>query len=113
MGLVAFDGALLGGGFGGGNNWVIGQMGGEVFVQWDADGRPDWGAFGAGHREKTVGEAQEMKGMLATVREAFPSHRIVFIPYYWAVLAYAATWLLTLAWWWRRKTRLIKLHSPP
>jgi hypothetical protein len=103
-------GHYSGAGFGG---WVIGQMGGEVFARWDADGRPDWVEFGAGHRDMKEGEAQEMKGMLPAVRELFPSYRIIFIPYFWPVLAYTATWLLTLAWWQRRKYRISKLHTAP
>lgn len=106
-------GHYSGAGFGGGQNWVIGQMGGEVIARWDADGGPDWVEFGAAHRDMKEGEAQEMKGMLPAVREMFPSYRIVFIPYYWPVLAYTATWLLTLAWWQRRKTRMMKLHTEP
>lgn len=100
-------------GFLGAGSWMIGQIGGEVFAMWDSDGGPDWGSFFVRHAETTGKEAQEWTDSMVAESERRPSFSLVFIPYYWPVLAYTATWLLTLAWWQRRKARKMKLHSPP
>ena len=94
-------------------NGFIGQMGGEVFACSDSGGGPMWGNFSSMHREMTEAEVRELKNWWAAETETAPSVRLVFIPYYWPVLAYTATWLLTLALWQRRKSHLMKLHAAP
>ena len=80
---------------------------------WKSNEGPDWGQFGARHDEITGEEAREHKDGWAMRSESDPSFRYVLVPYYWPVLAYVATWLLTLAWWQRRKSRQKKLHAAP
>ena len=94
-------------------NAFIGQMGGEVFACSDSGGWPMWGDFSSMHREITVAEVRELKNWWAAETETSPSLRMILIPYYWPVLAYTVTWLLTLAWWQRRKYRISKLHTAP
>ncbi len=106
-------GHYSGAGFGGGNNWVIGQMGGEVFAQWVSTSGPDWGEFGVEHREMTGEDAQDVKEMFVFMNGCSPAFRAIFIPYYWPVIAYTATWLFSLALWQRRKSRRLKLHAAP
>ncbi len=95
------------------NSWGMGQVWGEVYAIWDWDGPPDWGNFGAGNWEVTREAVHEVKDSWAAEMEWNPSLRVVFIPCYWPALAYVATWLLTLAWWQRRKARILKLHAAP
>ena len=94
-------------------NVFIGQMGGEVFAWSDPSGWTMGGIFRSEHRDMTGEEMRELKNWWAAETETARSLRVVYIPYYWLVLAYAATWLLTLALWQRRKSRLLKLHAAP
>lgn len=100
-------------GFWGGRVWGIGQLGGEVYVWWDTDRGPEWMYFVSEDSKMTGEQLREVKDWYVAESEWNPSYRIVFISYHWPVLAYTATWLLTLAWWQRRKARVIKLLSPP
>ena len=85
-------------GTGVGGSWGIGQMGGEVYVVWDAALGPDWGSFGAGHEEIQWERARQLKGTWVAVCEKSPSRRIDFIPYHWPVLAYVAGWAGLVGW---------------
>ncbi len=93
--------------------WGLGQIGGEVYGVWDAGGGPEWRNFNGGHRKVGAEDIAVVKRDWAEAEEMGEGFRYVFIPYYWPVLAYTATWLLTLAWWQRHKTRLLKLHTAP
>ncbi len=54
-----------------------------------------------------------MKTEMKWTHEAYPPFSYFPIPYYAVVLAYVAAWLLTLTWWQRRKSHLLKLHTAP
>ncbi len=41
------------------------------------------------------------------------SYRLISLPYWLLTSGYVAGWLLTLAWWQRRKSCLLKLHTAP
>lgn len=69
--------------------------------------------FQRGARKVGAEEIAVLKREWAKAEEMGAGFRHVFIPYYWPVLAYTATWLLTLAWWQRRKSRILKLHAAP
>ena len=93
--------------------WGIAQSKGEVIVWWRSGEGPNWKDFDAEHSEIPEKDASEIRNYIIFVRETEPGFRLVFFPYYWLVLAYTATWLLTLALWQRRKSRLLKLHAAP
>lgn len=85
-------------GFRGARYWVIGQMGGEVFAMWDAEGGPEWGEGVAEHKDMTVEVAKAEKGFWTTDNEWYPSYRIIYIPYYWPVMGYLAAWAGLMIW---------------
>ncbi len=93
--------------------WVIGQSAGEVFVFWNASGFPDWRDFHALHEKMSMEDASEWRRSLEVLESRVVGFRYVLFPHYAVVLAYAPAWLLTLAWWQRRKSRLLKLHTAP
>ena len=97
----------------GAGSWEVGQLAGEVYMFWESDEWPDWGNFHVSNVEIPLETARELKRKMVLWRGDDPTIRRVFIAYYWPVLAYVATWLLTLAWWQRRMARKMKLHSPP
>lgn len=97
----------------GADQFLIGQCGGGAYAIWDLGGSPDgWDGweFVVGHEKMSAREVRQLKAELAG-RETNSNYHYFSIPYYWPVLAYTATWLLTLAWWQRRKSRLMKLHA--
>ncbi len=73
--------------------------------------RPAWRKFEVHNTEMSAADAHMSKMRMADLLEREPTIRIVYIPYYWPVLVYVATWLVTLAWWLRRKSRILKLHA--
>lgn len=106
-------GSYLYAGFEGIHGLAVRQMGGELCLTWDSDGWPDWRHFTTSHGRWSggAGEVAAAKLMFTMMRENDPTSRFVFIPYYWLVFAYIAGWLLTLALWQRRKSRILKLHT--
>jgi hypothetical protein len=100
-------------GFSGPHDWVIGQLGGEVIALWDFAGWPTLRDFATSHGKMSLDEAGREMGAMIEWRREKPTRRLVFIPYLWVVLTYTAVWLLTLALWQRRKSRLLKLHAAP
>jgi hypothetical protein len=99
-------------GFMGPRPWWIGQAAGEVVAAWNRRGSPELWNFAADYLEIPVSNPP---GWHRWPREPIfrPGFRCVVIPYYAVILAYVTTWLLTLAWWQRRKSRLMKLHPAP
>ena len=88
-------------GFGGTRPWAIVQTAGDLLVVWDSEEWPDWQSLGNSTEVALYSQGEH------------PTYRYVFIPYYAVALAYITAWLLTLAWWHRRKSRLMKLHTAP
>ena len=91
--------------------WQIWLQNGSVDVTWDSAGWPDWQQF-----HWRCGETTGLFGSKIFWKAPptdGPSVHYAFVPYHRLVLAYAATWLLTLALWRRRKARLLKLYTAP
>jgi hypothetical protein len=94
--------------------WGICQSAGDVIAIFGGPERwPDLSRFRGRHEPMSVENARSWKEGLADHQEVPPTYRHVIVPYLAMVLAYLAAWLLTLAWWQRRKTRLLKLHTAP
>ena len=93
------------------HNWGIGQIAGEVHAVWNPDALPDWRRFRTWHVE-TLGMKTGETNVPFTLSNQAAPHRYATIPYPAVVLAYVAAWGLALAGWQRRKSRLLKLHSP-
>jgi len=90
---------------------AIGQAGGEVYGYWRSDEWPVWRGFHSDHDGISKEQASGLKLRLVEWREREPALRFVFIRYYVVILVYMAAWLLPLAWWQRRISRLLELHS--
>ncbi len=99
--------------FGGVPVWVTGQSAGEVYVFWNSAGLPDWRDFHTVHQKMSMEDASEWKRSLSVLERRVVGFRHILFPHYTAVVAYAAAWLLFLACWQRRKSRLLKLHTSP
>ncbi len=97
--------------FSGKYEWGISQSAGNVVAIWNSGGMPNWDGVFFDHGQWSVESARAWQMTLNESRETHPAFRYVIVPYYAVVLAYVAVWLLTLAWWQRRKSRLMKLHT--
>lgn len=98
--------------FSGTRNWGIGQFAGDVHAVWNSDGLPNWQNFRTWHFKAPVVRAGESTVPFTVAHQGRPNS-YALIHYYAVVLAYVAAWLLTLAWWQRHKSRLLKLHTAP
>lgn len=74
---------------------------------------PDLRTFEAYNREISELDAGISKMLMADLMEREPTIGIVYFPCYGIILAFAAGWLLILAWWQRRKSRRLMLHTAP
>ncbi len=93
--------------------WCVWQSAGDLVAVWDSEVGPEWGEFRGSHEAVPMMEDREWRTGLPENRQMYPTYRYVIVPYYQVVLAYVAAWLLALAWWQRRKSRLLKLHTAP
>ncbi len=100
-------------GFGGAPHWEVGQIRGELYAYWNSSGWPNLDYPHFEHQEMSMEEARNVRAELDLWPGMEANLCFVVIPYYWVVLACAGVWLLTLAWWQCRKSRLLKLHTAP
>ncbi len=78
--------------FGGSHHWVIGQSWGVVFAMSDPSGWPDWRNIDSEHAKISgVDDFLGVRSNAASWGERYPTLPMIFIPYYWPVLAYTAT----------------------
>jgi hypothetical protein len=89
----------------------IAQATGDVFAHWRSGTPLSWGGFSTGHMEIPAETARDLKATISVWPQQDPNWHTVIIPYYAVVLAYVAPWLLVVAWWQRRKRRILKLHT--
>ncbi len=104
MSMGYFSGMMVGHG-----SLFVMQAKASIVAGWVVTSPIDWTVFDSTHEQLTVSDVEE----LPVMRELIANGSYALIPYYLPVLAYTATWLLTLAWWQRRKSRLLKLHTAP
>jgi hypothetical protein len=78
--------------------WGIGLSAGELYAYQILDGWPSWPDVEVGQIEADPEEALEWKRMLVEPPQTIAHFHIIFIPYYWPVVGYLATWAGLLIW---------------